>query len=82
MKEIISTVSSKGQITVPAVVRRHLGIGVNEKVAFVIDDDGSVKLMAPRFPTIASLVGAAGKLSKPMAWEEMRDIAHADRKKG
>jgi antitoxin PrlF len=79
MKEIVSTISSQGQITVPAEVRRHLGVAANEKVAFVIDEEGTVRLVAPRFPTVASLAGAAGSLAKPVSWNEMRQIAREDR---
>ena len=79
MKEILSTISSKGQITVPAEVRRHLGVGANEKLAFVIEEEGSVRLAAPRFSTIASLAGAAGSLEKPLSWREMCRIAREDR---
>ena len=79
MKEILSTISSKGQITVPAEVRRHLGVGANEKVAFVIEEEGTVRLVAPQFPTVGSLAGAAGCLDKPLSWTEMRRIAREDR---
>jgi AbrB family looped-hinge helix DNA binding protein len=79
MKEILSTISSKGQITVPAEVRRHLGVGLHDKVAFVIEDKGSVRLTAPHYPAVASLAGAAGSLEKPLSWPEMRRIAREDR---
>src|SRR3712207_456519 len=39
MKELVATVTRKGQVTVPAEVRRHLGVGTPAKVAFVIDGD-------------------------------------------
>ncbi len=42
MKEIISTVTSKGQVTIPAEVRKYLGIKTNDKIAFVIDQKGAV----------------------------------------
>ncbi|MBI2887745.1 MAG: hypothetical protein HYY02_11115 [Chloroflexi bacterium] len=35
MKEILATITSKGQITIPAEVRRHLGVAKRSKVAFV-----------------------------------------------
>lgn len=79
MKEIISTITSKGRITIPAEVRRHLGISTSDKVAFVIDDEGTVRLRFRRFPTIASLRGAAGKLKKPLSWQEIQQIACEDR---
>ena len=79
MKEIISTLTSKGQVTIPAEVREYLGLETNDKVAFVIDDDGVVRLRVLRYPTIASLRGAAGSLKKPLSWQEMQQIAYEDR---
>lgn len=81
MKEIISTITSKGQVTIPAEVRKYLGIETNDKVAFVIDDEGAVRLRVPRYPTIASLRGAAGKLKKPLSWQEIQQTAYEDRLK-
>lgn len=79
MKEIISTITSKGQVTIPAEIRKYLGVATNEQIAFVIDDEGTVRLRVPRYPTIASLRGAAGSLKKPLPWKEMRRIAYEDR---
>jgi antitoxin PrlF len=78
MKEIISTVTSKGQVTIPAEVRKHLGIKANDKIAFVIDQEGVVRLRVPRYTDIASLRGAAGSLSKPLSWQQMREMAQED----
>ncbi len=75
MKEIISSINSKGQVTIPAEVRKYLGIATNDKIAFVIDDQGAVRLRVPRYPTIASLKGAAGRLKHPLSWQEMQQIA-------
>jgi AbrB family looped-hinge helix DNA binding protein len=79
MKEIISTVTSKGQVTIPAEVRKYLGIRTNDKIGFVIDDEGVVRLRVLRYPTIASLKGAAGRLDKPLSWQEIQKIAQEDR---
>lgn len=54
MKEIISTITSKGQITIPVEVRRHLGVDTADKVAFVFEDDGKVEMRPARY-TIAAL---------------------------
>jgi antitoxin PrlF len=79
MREIISTITSKGQVTIPAEIRKYLGITTNEKIAFVIDDEGVVRLRVPRYPNIASLRGAAGRLNKPLSWQEIQKIAYEDR---
>jgi len=79
MKEIVSTVTSKGQVTIPAEVREYLGIKTHDKIAFIIDQEGIVRLRVPRYPTIASLRGAAGRLQKPVSWKRMQRIAYEDR---
>jgi AbrB family looped-hinge helix DNA binding protein len=78
MKEIVSTITSKGQVTIPVEIRKHLGLATGTKIAFVVDDEGNVSVRSPTYPTIASLAGAAGKLPEPMEWKEMRRIAIED----
>lgn len=82
-KEISVTITSKGQITLPAEVRRHLGLRPKDKVAFVIEPEGTVRVRPPRYPDIDSLRGAAGSagsLDKPLTWPEMRAMAREDRR--
>lgn len=79
MKEIVSTITSKGQVTIPAEVRRHLGIGQGDKLAFVIDERGTIALKVPRYSDVASLAGAAGALDTPVDWDRVQEIAHEDR---
>jgi AbrB family looped-hinge helix DNA binding protein len=78
MREIAATLTSKGQVTIPAEVRKHLDIKTHDRVTFVIADDGSVRLDVPRYSTVASLRGAAGSLPRPRSWQEMREIARED----
>ncbi|MDA8216646.1 MAG: type II toxin-antitoxin system PrlF family antitoxin [Dehalococcoidales bacterium] len=79
MREIISTITSKGQVTIPAEVRRHLGLKKSDKISFVIEGEGEVRLTAPRYPSVASLRGTAGSLKRPLSWSKMREIAREDR---
>ena len=79
MKEIVSTITSKGQLTLPAEVRKHLGVKQHDKVAFLIDEGGEVKLKLPRYKDIDSITGKAGSLRQPLSWHEMREIARDDR---
>jgi AbrB family looped-hinge helix DNA binding protein len=78
MKEIASTITSKGQVTIPVEVRRHLGLHQGDRISFVIDDEGHVELKTPKYPTIASLAGAAGTLKDPRTMEEMLEIARGE----
>jgi AbrB family looped-hinge helix DNA binding protein len=66
-------------VTIPAEVRKHLGVEQGDKLSFVIADDGRIELRAPRYPDIASLAGAAGTLEQPVSWERMQEIAREDR---
>lgn len=79
MREILATITSKGQVTIPKDVRERLGLRTNDKVVFVLEDDGSVRLQVPQYPTVSSLAGAAGSLERSLSWEEMREIAREDR---
>lgn len=77
-KQLVASLSSKGQITIPIEVRKHLGIDTNDKVAFVIEPDGHVQVSPAKYPDIKSLSGVAGKLEKPLSWTKVRDIARED----
>lgn len=57
MQTYQSTISSKGQITLPADVRRHLGLEPADKVSVVVTEDGRVELRRPIY-TLASLRGS------------------------
>ncbi len=78
MQEIVSTITSKGQVTIPAAVRRHLGVGTNDKITFVIEDTGEVRLSVPHYATIDSLRGIAGSLATPRSWQEVKEIAQEE----
>lgn len=78
MREILMTMTSKGQVTIPAEVRRHLGLRKNQKIALVIEDKGTVRLKVPRYPNVTALSGAAGALGRKLSWAEVRNIARED----
>ena len=56
MREIVSTITRKGQVTIPSEVRKHLGVGTPDKVAFVIEGD-SVRLKSVAF-TLDTVFGS------------------------
>lgn len=78
-KEIVSTITGKGQVTVPSEVRKHLGIAINDKIAFIIESTGNVTVTQVKYPDVASLRGAAGSLKRPLPFKEMKKIALEDR---
>lgn len=56
MKELVTTMTQRGQITVPAEIRRLLGLKPHDKVAFAVDD-GEVRIVPVAF-TAASAFGS------------------------
>lgn len=61
MKELVTTMTQRGQITVPSEVRRLLGLKPRDKVAFTIDGD-EVRLVPVSF-TAASALGSVEPLA-------------------
>lgn len=66
----IGTVTSKGQITIPAEVREALGLQPGSRVDFVQRRDGIVELH-PTSGTIRSLKGFITAPGRPVTLEEM-----------
>jgi AbrB family looped-hinge helix DNA binding protein len=60
----VSTVTSKGQITLPKEVREHLHIGEGDRVDFHIEDDGSVRL-TPVSGSVRDLYGCLRRTDVP-----------------
>lgn len=57
MKTHVSTISSKGQVTVPADVRRHLGVEAGDQITFVTTDEGKVEVRPVQF-TLEDVLGS------------------------
>jgi antitoxin PrlF len=70
-----ATVTSKGQITIPADVRRALQIEAGDRVDFLEVDPGRFEVVAA-MRSITELKGMFGKAGKNVSLEEMnRTIA-------
>ena len=65
-----ATLTSKGQITIPASVRSALGIGTGDRVEFIEVESGRFELMASTQSVIA-LKGLVGKPKSPVSIEAM-----------
>lgn len=69
MKELVTTMTERGQVTVPAEVRRLLGLRPKDKVAFTIDD-GVVRIKPVEF-TVQSAYRSIKPLVRGLDTEEM-----------
>jgi len=66
-----STVTQKGQITIPAVIRRELGLVAGEKVVIRKEQHGVSVAPAPDFFSL----GGSLKASKPYSVKSSRKAA-------
>ena len=70
MNTIVSTVSVKGQITIPQFVRKSMGINRGDKIHFVMDGDTVKFLLANK--SIASLQGLIKPPKQAVSLEAMQ----------
>lgn len=73
MKEHMSTVTRKGQVTIPADIRRTLNIGEGNRVAFTMEA-GEVKLSRAG-SVVAATAGALKSDIPPLSAEKERRAA-------
>lgn len=76
MKEILATMTGRGQVTVPAEVRRLLGTKSGDKVAFQIED-GCVRL-APATMTLERAYRSVTPLGRPEEFKRIEQEAKAE----
>ena len=68
MREFIATTTQRNQVTIPAEVRRLLGIKPRDKVTFTIEDGGEVRL-APASFSLESAYGSVTPRDQPEDFE-------------
>jgi AbrB family looped-hinge helix DNA binding protein len=61
-----ATVTNKGQVTIPAEIRQHLGIRPKDQVHFDVDVDGAGRIMAAPSRVFAKLVTSLRDLRQPV----------------
>jgi AbrB family looped-hinge helix DNA binding protein len=65
-----STVTSKGQVTIPVEARRRLRIVPGTRLEFVVRDDGRLEVI-PLAGSVKSLKGAVPKPKRALTLTEM-----------
>jgi AbrB family looped-hinge helix DNA binding protein len=66
--------TSKGQITVPKAIREHLEARTGDRLAFVIDENGGVRVELQNVD-IGALQGLlAGKNRRQLSLHEMQEV--------
>ena len=67
-----STITSKGQATIPKAIREHLGLKPGHRLKFFMHPDGSVVLL-PKRP--AAILRGIVKSGRPVTIEAMGEAA-------
>ena len=70
-----STLTSKGQVTIPKALREQLGLEAGDRLEFVLREDGKVE-MVPLDDSIEALKGAV-EVTRAATTEEMNEAIAA-----
>lgn len=66
-----ASVTSKGQITIPAEIRRRMNLRPQDQVVFTVLPNGTTVMRAKNCP-VTSLAGSAKSRVDPVAIEDMK----------
>jgi len=67
-----STLTSKGQVTIPKAVRSHLALEAGDRIAFIIHEDGLVELQ-PETVDLRTLFGVIKPKVQGVTVEDMKE---------
>lgn len=69
-----TTLTSKGQITLPKAIRERLALKQGDRLRVAVDSDGRMTLTREQRPTVDSVCGLLRRLAKkrPVSLAEMR----------
>jgi len=66
----VSTITTKGQITIPGEIRRHLKLKPGDRVEFLVEPDGKV-ILVPAAVDVSELKGLLAPAPRRVSLEEM-----------
>jgi AbrB family looped-hinge helix DNA binding protein len=66
----VSTVTSKGQTTIPGEIRRHLKLKAGDRVEFLVEKDGKVVLV-PATVDVRELKGCLAPAPRRVSLDDM-----------
>ena len=73
---MVSTMTSKGQLTVPKKVRNRLKIHAGDKLEFLFDESGNCRIV-PVTSSMKQLKGIVLKPGKPVSLKAMQDAVES-----
>lgn len=76
--ENITTLTTKGQVTIPKAIRDRLGLKPFDKLRFFIDEEGEVR-MRKAYPSLEDVVASLPALASDLSIEEAIELAKEER---
>ena len=73
-----STITTKGQVTIPKQIRTLLNIDKGDRIEFLVDNNGTVTL----WPITTDITELKGLVSKPEKYVSLKDMKNAIRDQG
>lgn len=73
-----STITTKGQVTIPKHIRNILNIDKGDRVEFLVDANGTVTI----WPVTSDVTELKGLVSKPEKYVSIEDMKNAIRDQG
>ena len=67
---MVTTLTSKGQVTLPAAARRQLGLKPGARLEVLVTEDGRLEVI-PLSESVQALKGMVPKPSKALSLEDM-----------
>jgi len=69
---MVTTITSKGQITLPKKIRDMLNLRPGQRVEFIMDSQGNIRMIPLKF-SITELKGMVPRPQKAVTLEEMNE---------
>ena len=66
-----ATVTSKGQITIPAEIRKQMNLAPQDRVVFTLSPNGTT-VMRAKNRSVSTLAGSVKSVKKPVAIKDMK----------
>ena len=70
---LFSTITSKGQTTIPNEIRKLLHLKSGDKIGFAIDSNGGVRIRAKNRPVSALKGMIKSSFDKPLSKQDIKD---------
>lgn len=72
-----STVTTKGQVTIPKAVRDELDLRAGDRITWSVRGDGAIEVRKESTQTLEALVGMLGKPSRSLTVAELDEAVAA-----